>query len=409
MTGLTIEGARRAKKAARAAKREADPYSPAYDRRLLREYSQKTRSQKVQTVSTADAVADPVRVDHDKRRDVLIAPLSFDVEPDGYPSPLTQCGCGECPEVADPRVGSEHPFADIYEDEYGSLSADSICSEPMPTTLRKARVAYLRVQKADHESDADNRTSLCQKTAIKHGKILGAERQLLEQEFGTDATCILFSFRISPVDYEDGERVWVPPVTLDNDLHKSWSNITSTLSYQIGDKLGLDYEYIAITSTTTIAATPHTHMVVLVDDPDDEVGIDAAESVVDSHVNNCPRAYEDHHPVEEGQSDAGRLHHDPPISTYTESEREGRGFGERMETVQKINSHQDTFNFPNTQAMEYAANQRPHWVLKNVYDGETDIHRDSVLVDGGAVAWARQHNWVKSSSGMDLQNGTVDR
>lgn len=405
MSSISIEDAKRAKEKALVEFRRKDHQSPVDSRRLLREYFGKTDTL-TSEYESADATADPVRVDHSDRRDTRMAPLSFDVQ--NLPKFFVECGCGDCPTVIDPLEDpADYPFSDITRERLGSLDPRDVCPKAQPVRLWKAREAYLRIQKADH--NAENRTSLCEKTRIKHGKILGAERELYEKEYGADATVILFSFRQSPVEYSNGQRQWVTPVELDNDLHKSWSNIRGTLKYQISDKLGLEYEYIAITSTTTIAATPHTHMVVMIEDPDDEVTIDVARSVVSSHVNNCPRAYADHHPVEDGERDAAILHHDPPISTYPRHMREGRDGRDRIETAQKINRHQDRFTIPNTRAMEYVANQRPHWVIENVYDGTTDVHRNSVLVDGGAVAWARQHNWIKSSGGLDLQNGTVDR
>ena len=404
--GVSTEDAKRARDAARVAYLKTDPYSPTDERGLLRRTDGKTQTASIDEETTdvecADAVADPVRVDQGQRRQVRMAPVTLDVEKVDFPKILTECGCGDCARVTDPHLDpssiAETGFHDVWDDILGSEWALYECPDPVPTTLSKAREAYLRTEKYVH--DHPEYTSRCERAAAKHGKILDAERELLHREFGGNTTAILFTFRISPIDVVDGQRYWATPWELDGDLHESWSNITGTLRYQLRDKLGLNYEYLALTTATTIAATPHTHMIVWVDDPEDDVTLGECQSVVESHVNNCPRAVERHHPVESGKSDAAIVQHDPWISTY-----DGRGG-----TAKRImDAHGGEWTKPNTRVLEYAACQRPHWIIKNVYDGTTDIHRDSVLVDGGAVALARQRNWLKSSGGMDVQNGTVSR
>jgi hypothetical protein len=57
----------------------------------------------------------------------------------------------------------------------------------------------------------------------------------------------------------------------------------------------------------------------------------------------------------------------------------------------------------NTAGAQYLASQLPHLVLGDVYDGTGDVAQ--ARIDGGAIAWAATHKWVRSSSGVDLNSG----
>ncbi len=154
---------------------------------------------------------------------------------------------------------------------------------------------------------------------------------------------------------------------------------------------GYDYEYIAITASTDSAATPHTHLLIWADDPDNEVSIGVAHSIVQSHVNNTKGAYEKDHPVQKGQKDAGVVFHDPPRVLIDD------------ETALEVFKTRGREGFPLVSPMlKYMAHQRPHWVLRNVFDGESDVHADSVDVEGAAVEWACNHHWIKSSDAIEL-------
>lgn len=370
MSELTLEDAKQAKREAEARLRQRGDYYGV------------THTNSLPTTEPAD----PPRVDHGERRQVRLAHESFDAT--NLPAPVVECGCGDCPDYVDPLADEpEGPFADLKD---RSEMAQDVCPSPRPMTLERAREAYLRYQRASYNHP--RRYSKVEEIRAKHGLILGAGREL-QEVYGDSLTTVLLSLRISPIEVEDGTRRWVEPVKLDQWLHSSWDNIKRTMRYHLD---GFDWEYLAITTTTTSAATPHTHVLVYVDDPDDEVSIEMVRSMVQSHVNNAQNAYESDHRVRDGRDDAGNIRHDPPTVDVTDDRhlpvlksRDGEGF------------------HPTTAGLNYIANQRPHWVLDNVYDGDSDVNTDSVLVDGGAIAWAAQHRWLKPSQGLDLQNGGV--
>jgi hypothetical protein len=377
MSSLTMEDAREAKRRAEERRRGVAGYYG------IVEGTDKQPTEK----DPRREPADPPKVDHYTRRETRLAHPSFDAE--RLPAFLVECGCGECHDRYDPLADEvTGAFSDVMtRDEY----AREECDQPRPMTLERAREAYLRYQRAAYNSGM---TSVLEDTETRHGKILGAERDLLER-YDDDVTVIFLSLRLSPVEYQNGERRWIEPVKLDQHLHGGWQNVYETMKYHLG---AFDYEYFAITTTTTSAATPHTHVVIWVDDPDDEVHIGMAESMVGSHVNNVRGAYDKDHPVEEGKSDAGIVFHDPPRVSFD---------GVDDETLGEIASHNEVGErvYRNTVPTYYAANQQPHWVLKNVYDAESDINSDSPLVDDGPIAMAAPHDWIKSSDGIDVTVG----
>lgn len=326
-----------------------------------------------EVVSAAEP-ADPERVDHTARRQTRLAPPSFDVN--RLPWVFVECGCGECSPAVDPLAGE----SEVWRDK---LRAVDVCDSPLPLTVERAAEVYLRYQKA-----AYNRGQSCgfKRTKKQHGCLMGAERDVLKKY--EQPSVIFLSLRLSPIEDVEGVRRWVEPIRLDNRLHDSWSNVYGTMNYQLRD---FDYEFIRVTTGTRSAATPHMHVQILVDDPENAVTVGMAQSMVDSYVRNTKGAYSEDHPVEKGESDAGLVFHDPPRVDY-DDERD----------LQLLKAR-DGDGFPmNTVTTKYMANQRPHWVLGNVYDGESDVNADSVLVDGAAISWAVTNDWLGSSNGIDL-------
>lgn len=330
-----------------------------------------------ETASSATSEpGDPRRVDQELRRETRIAHESFSVG--RLPDPLVECGCGECPSAADPLADGGEPFRDVL------MAADE-CPEPRAMTVGRAREVYLRYERAAWKRP--DRTGALERVRQQHGRLLGGERDVLKR-YGGDATVLFLSLRVSPIAVVDGRRRWVEPVKLDQWLDDGWQRVYHRMYDQLS---GFDWEYVGVTAATRSAATPHLHLLVYVRDPDSEVGIEVAQSLVESHVGGATNAYESDHPVEAGDRDAGMVFHDPPTAEMDD------------ETALDVLRTRDGEGFPpSTPMLKYMATQRPHWVIEAVYDGESDTDADSVLVDGGAVAWAAPHDWLKSSSGFGV-------
>ncbi|WP_256544825.1 hypothetical protein [Halobellus inordinatus] len=265
--------------------------------------------------------------------------------------------------------------------------AAEVCDSPRAVTVERAAEIYLRYQKAA-ENHPKHRSKL-EETRIRHGKMLGAERQILSEM--DEPTLIFLSLRLSPTERQNGHRRWIEPVRLGGRLSDSWGRVRDVLTYQLKE---YNSEYAAITSMTTSAASPHKHALVYVEDPDNEITVDIAESAIDSHVRNTVGAEAEDHPVNPRESDAGMVFHDVPKADDVPDETLLEVFKRR---------DKEPFSLPSV-PLYYMANQQPHWVLKNVYDGESDIHKDSIQVDGGAIAWALPWKNYSSSRGFSDDN-----
>jgi hypothetical protein len=317
--------------------------------------------------------ADPRRVDHEHRRQTRLAPDEYE---HGLSDPFYECGCDDCPDVVDPLADASAGF------EVVSKAAD-MCPNPRPVTVEKAREIYLRYQYTAWK-DRPWRSKL-EQTQDAVGKLYGAERSVFERM--GNPTLVFLSLRLSPIERDDdGSRRWVHPSLLMSRLADSWDNVKSVLRYQLRE---YDSEYAWIIGFTDSAATPHRHVAVYVDDPDNEIGVGVAESAVKSHVRHCPGATEKDHPVEKGQNDAAIVEHD--ISKALLSD----------ETISNVYAARRTesFSLPSVR-FSYMMNQQPHWALKNVYDPTDDTHADSVAVDGAAIAWALPWRLRGSSAGF---------
>jgi hypothetical protein len=316
--------------------------------------------------------ADPPWIDHEKRRQTRLSPRGYE----GLSKPFYECGCGDCSDAVDPLADESEPFRDDFK-------AADVCPDPRPVTVGKARDIYLAYQKAAW--DDPERTSRLEHTQNRNGRMLGAERNILSEM--EDPTLIFLSLRLSPVEERHGARRWIPPSILGDRLGAAWQNVRGVLRYQLRE---YDSEYAAITAMTTSAATPHRHAAIYVDDPDDEIDISVAESAVRSHLNNCEGAEPEDHPVEPDQSDAGMVFYDVPKAEQVPEETLIDVFHARGE---------QSFSLPSV-PLYYVSIQQPHWALKNVYDGTSDIHADSIHVDGAAIAWALSWREYSHSEGF---------
>jgi len=288
--------------------------------------------------------------------------------------PLVECGCGECTDSVDPLADESHVFRDV-------TSAKESCPSPQPMTVRRAAEAYTVYQKAS--LNAPDRISDLERTQIRYGNIIGGDIELRDRM--DNPTLIFLSLRVSPIHRQNGERRWIQPVTLDSRIADSWENLRSTLSYHLKDYW---YEYVWITATTSSAATPHRHVLVYVDDPDDEIGIEVPRSAVNSFVSNTQGAEHGFHTVEAGVSDAGIVFHKVPKA-------------EQALDSHPIDDDPTAFAMPSV-PIYYMSNQQPHWCLTNIFDLTSDIDTDSPAVEGAAIAWSSPNNWFDSSNGFPM-------
>jgi len=316
---------------------------------------------------------DPQYIDHQQRRNTRLVPSDY--KADAQRTPLMECGCGQCSNAADP-LADVSAFNDIY--------AGDICDNPRPLTLDKARDVYLGYKRK--EMNTPDETSPLERTRNLFGRVLGGERELLSQ---MDSPSLLFvSLRQSPIMEDKRRREWIRPVRLCEELHSPWKNIRRLLSRRLSDKFPR-WEYARVTGYTTSAATPHFHLLVYVEDPDDELSLDVGRAVVDSHLRGNQYAERRGHPVVEGESDAAMVTHHVPRET------DQVGSWSRI----SVNEHHDVDNKDTSNFIRYMMNQLPHWVLDHIWENN-DINNTSTLVDGAVISWASPYDDYGSSRGF---------
>jgi len=326
--------------------------------------------------------ADPsaVRINGSERREVRIASRSL--KPSRLPTPLIECGCGECTEsLVDPLAESEE-----------TVYAANHCPSPQPMTVKRASEAYLRYQRAAWNRPAD--TSTYERALETYAGLLEADRQLRRDYDGL--TTVMITRRLSPLDDNGG---WLPPIAIDSQLQDSAAkrSFTRSIRYHLR---GFEFEYLGVTATTDSAATPHEHVLVWIEDPDDTIGVNDVAPALAKHVEKVPNAYEDDHEyADDGSTGAITVRHDPPLVDHV-PERMSAVFAE-SEAVEEGQSPTDGDRVPvNTAGAQYLASQLPHLAIGDVFESERTV--DDVQLDGGAIAWASPWKWRRSSSGIDL-------
>ena len=173
-------------------------------------------------------------------------------------------------------------------------------------------------------------------------------------------------------------------------LDESWPNVYSVLYNHLNDDFDR-WEYVRVTGVTRSSGTPHYHLLVYVDDPDDELSIDTARSAVDSYVRANDRAEKRHHEVEPDQSDAGIVTHTVP-QAYDDIDDND---------LAEVYYYRDEESFSLSSVfLTYMLSQYPSWVLEHIRspEGRIDIH--DPVVDGAAVLWASPYNAISTSQGF---------
>lgn len=180
--------------------------------------------------------------------------------------------------------------------------------------------------------------------------------------------------RLSPLDDEGN---WLTLWECE-DMLNDWKTVRRPVSDAIRYHLdGYDYEWVAVVSPTDSAATPHEHIYLWVDDPDNEVDTSYLKPALEKHLDACQNAYEKHHRYnEDGSRGAITYRHCP----------------ERIDTP----DHVSVDDGKQTTGAQYLASQLVHLALGDYYDNERD-NPAMPLLDGGVLAWATHHKWFRGS------------
>jgi len=257
---------------------------------------------------------------------------------------------------------------------------DRLTDDERPVTVDEAREEYLYVERCAR--DIEGHTSKHKRHLRKYAQLLESDRELQERYSGL--TTAMLTRRLSPLD-DSGE--WLTPWECDAMLHggRIRRRVRTCLNYQLG---GYDFEYVAVTAPTTSAGTPHEHIYLWIDDPEDSVTTAELSPALDKHLSNCANAYERHHRFRtDGSAGAIRVEHAPPVR------------GDAPERFSEIREWSETEPRPVTQGAQYLASQLAHLPVGDVYN-PAEPNPPDALLEGAALAWASPNKWFRASKGV---------
>lgn len=295
--------------------------------------------------------------------DGVVAPPS--VNPSRLPDPFVTCNCEEWQ-------------VDHHDPEGDAVTTADTCPTPRPLRRGAAREVYRRIVTAN-DPDLGGEDDTATDTLVT-SKLQQACRQFARVRDGDvlvraemdDPTTVMLTLRQSPTD--DEERV-VSPWTLSERLFANVGSVMDAVRYTI-NKYGFDrYEWVRVVSGTRDWATPHCHLYLYIDDPDDVVNPTMFESAIEKHVNGNPQVdgWTNH-----GITDGGavRVENTPPLATDHYGDPETHGLRRHA---------------PSRGAM-YLGAQLPHFAL----NGETEPW----MIDRAVAAWISPRNWFQTSRGF---------
>lgn len=300
---------------------------------------------------------------------------------DGLPDELVRCGCGECgPPVSHPGGNRTDltPFLadDDASDVFLNLNWDprEKCQSPRAATISEAEATYRHFIGGRHAKGLPSKVS---RASDRYSRIHDVDRHL-QQEF--DLTTVLISLRLSP---PNSERRYRPPLELVEDLHGGYEECVSPLSL-LRKQLpwpAEDHHLISVTAGTEHLGTPHTHIYVWLDDPQDEVESLHFNMVLSRHVETTPSASGINHQYDPaGAEGAVTVQHDPPTVVDMTAIDEALG----NSTPQQHGAV--------TKGCKYVASQLPH--LAPLGRESPADHR------AAAYAWASSSRWGPNLGGL---------
>lgn len=250
-----------------------------------------------------------------------------------------------------------------------------------PLTVEEAGTTYLRIQRASWNSDT--RTSKYERHRYcVYPRILEADRQFQTKFEGL--TTSLLTRRLSPLDESDN---WLTPWECNEMLHGGsvHRSVREALNYHLGEFMS---EWVAVTAPTRSAGTPHEHIYLWIEDPENAVTMDHIEPGLDKHLKYCANAYPKHHRFRgDGTAGAVTIQHDPEVVKET------------PEKIHEISATTDGSLHPNTAGAQYLASQLAHLPVGDLYDGRCE-DPSQPLFEGAALAWASPRDWFRASQGV---------
>lgn len=253
-------------------------------------------------------------------------------------------------------------------------------------SVEEAGKIYLKIQRSNWK-DGTLSSKYERHKYETYPQILEADRHFREKYDGL--TTVMLSRRLSPTD-DTGS--WLTPWECNEMLHGGGvhRSIRNALNYHLDY---FEFEWIAVTAPTRSAGTPHEHIYLWIDDPDDEITIGHIEPTLDKHLKYCANAKKKHHQYQtDGTGGALTVRHTPGIVDSVPDEF--FNIAENSPTYDKVGKV-----LHNTQGAQYLASQLAHLPLADYYEQDRETPPQA-LFEGAALAWASPYNWFRASGGV---------
>jgi len=255
--------------------------------------------------------ADPEVLTLDGRRRTRLADTGRDhVSVDALPKPLTECGCGECTDAVDPLEQSfqQSPDGELDMTVLDALTwAKGACEEPRPLTVERAGEVFRRYARANLADP--NRTSRPEDAQSRYATIMAMDRHC-RREYGNGLTTAMCSFRISPVTRLGSERKWITPLQLADVVNLSRQQVVPKVRRGVR-RVCDDAHYVWLLTGTEKYATPHYHVYLWADDPQDNLRSLDFSNAVDAHTDGYQASTDNHEIDPDGDEGVVTIHHDP--------------------------------------------------------------------------------------------------
>jgi len=257
---------------------------------------------------------------------------------------------------------------------------DRLTDTERPVTVEEAREEYLYIER--HARNKERRTPKHKRAVRRYAQLLEADRQLQERYDGL--TTVMLTRRVSPMDSADE---WLTPWEIEEMLNGGTvrRRVRECLDYRLGN---YRFEWVAVTSPTRSAATPHEHIYLWIEDPENSVTTENIHPALEKHLDGCANAYERHHRHRtDGSHGAITVQHSPDLCE------------QRNDKVAKRVASGDTPARATTRGAQYVASQLAHFPANNYFD-PTKPDPPDTLLEGAALAWATPHKWFRAGSGV---------
>jgi hypothetical protein len=343
-------------------------------------------------ITDADADPDADEVTNEDRRQTRL----IDVKGRGravtdLPKPLIECGCGDCPDTADPLRPSEDEFGTTIIDP--SMWAAEVCPEPRPVTVGRAGEITYRYARARLKRDGE--TSKPEQARTRYATVMEHDRYA-RREYGDALTTVLLSCRVRPIVSEGIERRWAPPLALADKLFSQHDSVLRRVRGACRRHTER-YKYAWVVAGTERYASPHYHVYAWCDDPDDNLRPSDFCGAINANIE-AAQAYREDHPVApDGDDGAVTIRHNPSVADVEDGTTIEREDGTMLDLTAAIRAglKSEVPYREATRAALYVASQFPYLSLLDADPEPPDRQ-------AAAIKWAHNaatnRRWFNAST-----------